>query len=251
MQQTMKSNIKTTLLALTCATILLFSSSCKDSTVATGKLSFHMHTNIDTSEVDSLGKYFKDATGRQVSLSRAQFYFSNVSFTKADGTKFTMTGNYYLKRYENEVNLIGAVPAGDYTTVNFDLGVDAAANAIAPTGHTGQLDSVLSMTNIDMWNGTTALGYMFMDAEGIVDYQGTPTGFNYKISSNTSLRTITLTGKTITVLPNKDNLVHLTCDYGALIKGVTISPGVNQYANNPTITTKLANAFQGMFRYEM
>ena len=106
-------------------TALLGTTSCKkDKTTATGTVMLHLHSNIDTSEIE-LGEVYRDADGRQIQLSTAQFYLSNVHLKKADGSDFAIDGAYILKTVGKEEYLVGKAPVGyvyvDGTTVG-DVG---------------------------------------------------------------------------------------------------------------------------------
>ena len=48
----------------------------------TGQLYFHLHTNIDTSEVQGYDSITTSSTGRKISLSLAQLYISNIKLVK-------------------------------------------------------------------------------------------------------------------------------------------------------------------------
>src|SRR5580698_6787172 len=92
-----KSNSLLFFLLLTC----LFSCKPKDSPVpavtATGTLAFHLHTDVDTTEVDVLGQVYKLSTGRQISVSFAQLYLSHIQLIKLDGSTYEVPNLIILK----------------------------------------------------------------------------------------------------------------------------------------------------------
>jgi hypothetical protein len=238
--------------------LLVFTGCHKDKTQSTGTLWLHIHTNIDTNEVDAYGNVYPDANGRKMSLSLAQFYVSGVSVLGSNGTWTTVDGAYILKTLDNEEYFVGKVPAGNYTDIKFNVGLDATANATTPSSHSTSTgaDSVLAHT--DMWYGSTSQGYIFMNVQGTVDIgnTGTPnTAFSYKIGSNALLKTVTMPSQAFTVSPNQVQYVHIICDYSKILDGVDLTVAGNRTIDYTNITSAtavaIANNIPGMFSYEM
>src|ERR1051326_3679934 len=92
-----------------------------------GSLFFHLHTNIDTSEVE-YGDTAMTADGRKVTLSLAQLYLSGIKLIKTDGGAVPLDNVYVLKTADKEQYLLGDALAGDYVSVSFNVGIDAATN---------------------------------------------------------------------------------------------------------------------------
>lgn len=255
----MKNFIIKSSLVLSVITILIFTGCKKDKTpAANGTLMLHLHTNIDTNEAD-YGDVFPDSNGRKMSLSMAQFYISNISILSTNGTWANVQGAYILKTVENEEYMVGSVPSGDYTDIRFDIGIDAATNATAPSAHTSSTaaDSVLANTN--MWFGNTTQGYIFMNVQGMVDATSNHTGgmanttFSYQIGSNALLKTVTLPTEDFTVNPNQQHYVHIICDYGKLLQNIDMTIPANLSTNtstNPATAVSIADNIVSMFRYE-
>src|ERR1700751_3342238 len=138
--------ISSKIIAVLFISVLFFSCKKKDSAnpappTPMGTLAFHLHTNIDSTEADS-GLVCHDASGRQIKLSSAQFYASGITAVKSDGSTVTMSNVYILKTIANEEYVIGTVPAGNYNSVWFNVGIDAATNQTTPSSHPAS--SVLS-----------------------------------------------------------------------------------------------------------
>jgi hypothetical protein len=78
-------------------------STCKhssDSTPAPTKdavFAFHLHTNVDTAEVDAYGDTLDISTGGHVIVSRAALYISNVKLVKTDGSLVPVEGTILTK----------------------------------------------------------------------------------------------------------------------------------------------------------
>ena len=83
----------TTSISIATTIIFLFSlGSCgrKDKGTSTGTFYFHIHTNIDTSEVEDVSELYRDASGRHFSLSTAQLYISGVTLHNVNGSSYTI-----------------------------------------------------------------------------------------------------------------------------------------------------------------
>ncbi len=218
-----------------------------------GVLYFHMHTDIDTNEVDS-AMIAMDAIGRHFQLDTAEFYISGVVLHKADGATYAVSGAYALKTMAEEDIKIDSVPTGNYTSVSFNVGVDAAANQTNPA--TYGASSVLSVQNPSMWFGSTTQGYIFMNIAGYADTTVAQNGpvnrhFSYQLGTSGMLATVNLPVMNFTVVGNEVSFVHLIADYGKVLNGVSFktqneaTPFVNA-----TIATQIANNISNMIRYE-
>ncbi len=221
--------------------------------VAIGQVWFHLHSNIDTNEIDT-SMISKDHTGRQLKIKLAEFYASGIQLKKSDGTFYNLTGTIILKTIGTEEYFIGNAPAGNYTSVSFNVGLDPTSNAAnAPTeaASTG-----LSLQTPSMWFGTTAKGYIFMNVQGTVDTSAMNNGpvnvpISYQIGTNALLQNVTMPNQTFAVVGNQTSFIHIICDYGLLLKGVNFKTQTmcDPFTNLP-LATQIANNIPGMFRYE-
>lgn len=255
-------------LILSLLVIIFFSCKKKDNNSSTnttpptpkGNIGFHLHTNVDTTEIDS-GSVGVDAIGRKIQLNVAQFYISNITFKKSDGTSMTMSGVYALKDIANEEYILGQVPTGNYTAVTFNIGIDAGTNATNPSSHTG----VLALQNPSMWFGNTNEGYIFMNIQGFGDTTGTGNYFrlfNYQLGTAAMLKTVTLdlngmgmNMPPVSVTTTGTGLFHIICDYGALLQSINTFKTKNTIAtpfnSDSLIVKQIANNVPNMFSFEM
>ena len=256
----MKKRIDTKLIVLMVSAILVVLTSCHktDTPAQTGTLKMHLHTNIDSFEVDSLGEFYADANTRPIALKKAQFYISNIQVLSSSGAWKSVPGAFVLKRYEEEDYTLANVPAGNYTDVRFDIGLDSTTNATWPTLHSaGGADS--SLTHTDMYFGSATQGYIFMYLTGNVDISPAHDGsniqsFSYKIGGASNHKTVTLTTENFTVYPGLDHFVHLIADYGKLLQGIDMTNAANRNCDattNPTTANTISNNFDKLIRYEM
>jgi hypothetical protein len=245
------------ILTLAVACVTLFSS-CHDADNLPlyGTFKLHLHSNIDTNEID-LGSVYRDADGRQIQLNTAQFYISNIKLVKADGSLYPIDNAYVLKQVAQEQYVVGQALIGEYKAVIFDVGVGAAANHQNPSSFPST--NPLSQSGPDTWFGTTTQGYVFMNVAGKVDTSANNNGavdfpVSYKIGSDALLKTVTLPAH-----PNgnfvmgfsQEMYIHLICDYGALLKGINFKTQASTTTTtNPDVATQVANNIPKMFTYE-
>ena len=237
-------------------------SSCKKTSSSTtmGTFYFHLHTNIDTNEVDDPNMLYRDSMGRHFSLNTAQFYISNIMVHNVNGTMYTIPGAIVLKNIDSEQYVIGQAPVGTYDYVMFNVGLDAATNALSPTAFT----TTGYIPNSTMWYGNTTQGYMFMKLAGTADTTAAQSGtnlvnFSYEIGSSANLKSVTMPVRTgspdylyTLTASGGNNFIHIICDYGKLLSVVNFKTqdSTDSYSLNPTIANTIANNIPNMFRYE-
>jgi hypothetical protein len=222
--------------------------------IAKGSLLFHLHTNIDSTEV-LYGDTALDASGRKIVLSIAQFYISGITAQNTDGSVVTFPGVYLLKKTETEPYAVGSIPAGNYTSVSFVIGLDSIANTNSPSMFSDS-SNVLSAQTPSMWFGNVSQGYIFMNVQGFADTTLDKTGlpnipFSFKIGSNKLCRKITMPQQNFTVTANQQQEIHMVCDYGKLIQGINFKTQntTDTYTINPSVANQIANNIPSMFSY--
>ncbi|MBS1646098.1 MAG: hypothetical protein JST67_02025 [Bacteroidetes bacterium] len=239
--------------------LLFFSCKKKEETqtppTPLGTAALHLHTNINNNEVDS-GMIASDDLGRKIKLNIAQFYISNVTLKQSNGSTVALTGMYLLKNIQQEEYVLGQIPTGNYSSISFNVGIDAATNATLPASHTG----ILAAQTPPMWFGSALQGYIFMNIEGASDSTGTGSyfrSFAYQIGTNVLYQHVTLTYNTaspLVITSQGTSLIHVTCDYGYLLKNVSSFKTQNAVAtpfNSDSVLIKqIANNIPAMFRFE-
>jgi len=216
-------------------------SSCKEDTAVAkpGFLSMHMHTFIDTTEVENYGETLTLAGGRQINVSLAQLYISNVRLLKKNGDEVAVSSTILVEQGLENYDL-GDVPSGDYKSIRFDVGLSNTTNASTP----GPGDAVLNQPS--MWFGVTAQpeGYVFVNFQGTIDTTTTLNGVNYipfiyKIGTNAHRVTITMPDEAYSVFPDELAVLHIEADYGKLLDGIKLNTD-----ENLIIDSAEANAWQ-------
>jgi hypothetical protein len=228
-----------------------------DNTV-TGTLMFHMHTYIDTTEVDEYNIVYKTALGRKISLSMAQLYLSNIELKKPDGTYYLIPDSLVLQEQDLETYMVANVPAGNYTGVRYHVGLDPATSVKAPS-----IGTVLNKPA--MWfNNTSAQpdGYVYVNIQGKIDTSAAANGsdasmvpFNYLIGTSANYKEVTMPAKNFSVTPTVPGLVHILTDYNKIFNGIDLKDVNNLSLLTPTdnaspLGTKLGNNTSILFGYE-
>ncbi|HXC05421.1 MAG TPA: MbnP family protein [Bacteroidia bacterium] len=254
----MKPILRSIFIPLFFTTMLLLASCHKDSVSPPpqtyGQVYFHLHTNIDTAEVDT-ANVCTDATGRRIRLRIAQFYGSGFQLQKPDGSWLPVLGAYILKTIANEAYFIGTVPTGNYTNVTFNVGLDPSRNASNPFGYSN--GSIFALQTPSMWFGSTTQGYMFLNVQALVDTTASHTGpvnipVSYQTGTSAMLKSVTFPAQSFSVVTNTITFVHIICDYGKLLQGINFKTQPNGTPfSNPAIATQVANNIPGMFHYEL
>lgn len=137
----------------------------------TGTLSLYFENRVDTLplQFDSL---YVNTNGDTFSVTKLNYYISNIILTKNDGSTFAEPESYHLVKHSDGATYwinIKNVPYGSYKSVKFTVGVDSARNV------SGAQSGDLSLTKAgDMfWSWNT--GYIFFKMEGKAPRSADPT----------------------------------------------------------------------------
>ena len=240
----------------------LFIASCtKKNNLApmpTGHLYFHLHTDIDSFEVGAYNSVIQATNGRNISLGLAQIYISNIELVKLDGSIYPVTNKVILKHFETEAYLIGNVPAGNYKSIHFSVGLSAAENAKTPVAN----DTVFYHPEMWFGNTTQPVGYIFLNVQGKIDTTALANGtkaqmvpFSYKIGTIANSRQVIMPDQNFTVLPDQDDYEHIIINYMRIFDGVDLSKARNLSVQNTAdnsnvLAIQISNNIPNMFHYE-
>lgn len=262
----MKKNTKG--LALIFAIIIMIATSCHKKTStpepepepANGTAMLHFHTNVDTNEVENYDTVYVMTGGRKISVSIAQLYISNIQLVKADGSIFDISGLNIAVTKQIENYMLGSVPAGNYKSIRFNVGLSSATNGLLPEPN----DSTLYKPN--MWFGNTVqpwMGYVFVNLQGKIDTTNAANGtlaqmqpFSYRIGTSTHLKSISMPDQNYTINSNQTEFIHMVIDYSKLLNGITLNNTSNLNVittgdNAGSLSNQIANNIASMFSYEM
>lgn len=212
------------------------------------------------------GTYTNDA-GEAYSVSLLQYFISNISVQKADGTVYTVPqdSSYFLIREGDQATRFAKVqvPEGDYTALTFTLGVDSLRSTMDISHRKGVLEPSGGMEDGMYWGWNS--GYIFFKLEGIsaaapLDPSGQHKfryhigGFGgYSAPTINNIRTITVdltAGGVAKVRAGRKSNVHLVVDIGQLFNGATpVSIAANPTVMFSAFSAQVANNFESMFRH--
>jgi hypothetical protein len=250
-------------LKITAFLLVILIAGCKNkkngdpSDTATGTLAFHLHTLVGSNEVDNYNTDYTLTGGRQISVSMAQLYISNIQLVKLDGSVYNVSNAIVLKLQEIEEITVGTVPAGNYKSVRFTVGLDSTVNHQTPAS------SNTTLYRTDMWFGSSVQpnGFVFVNFQGMIDTSAAANmpnnmaSFSYKIGTDANLKQVSMPNENFTITPNGIGMVHMLIDYNKLFTGVQLNN-----VNNLTIGTAADNAtalgilvknnIPSMFQYE-
>ncbi|MDY0904940.1 MbnP family protein [Pedobacter sp. CFBP9032] len=152
------------LLALLCPIILLSSCKKNEEEIATDtKSSFTLEFEhqVNGAALNLNTTTYKNAKGEDFKINVFKYYVSNVKLSKTDGTTYLVPESYFLideSKPSSKLITVNNVPTGDYTKIEYTIGVDYARNFAG--AQTGALDPVNGM--FWTWNS----GYIFVKLEG-------------------------------------------------------------------------------------
>lgn len=150
------------------------------------------------------------ATGDIITLTKFKYYVSNLRLQKNIGGEWVEPESYRLVDVEDNALValeVGNVPAGEYTSMSFIVGVDEERN------YSGAQDGALSPTNGMFWDWNT--GYIFLKVEGSSPHaHGDSQNFMYHIGGfegeNNAIRTVTIPfSNALTVSHNETSNVNM------------------------------------------
>lgn len=229
----------------------------EDAQPAVGTLNIEMEHVVGSKALAlNATTYTNPTSSEQFTLSRFNYYISNIKLRKADGTEYAQPESYYLVQEsatESKKLRLEDVPAGDYTGISFVVGVDSARNVAG--AQTGALD----VNNSMFWSWNT--GYIFFRMEGnLLASSAYPAkSFLMHVGGFTkpynAIRTVKLTFPSSNLLVRADHHpeLHLKVDALQVLNGpqpIQLSTFVGAHTPDAN-TMRVANNYAaGMFSVE-
>jgi hypothetical protein len=246
----MKTQFKTFIQLLIAGIFAIFTTSCNKKNdvtpaTATGTLEFHLHTDVDSNEVDSIGLVYNlvynSYAGRGITVSQAHLLISNIQLIGTNGAvAYNVPGRIIHKVQPIEPYVVGNVPVGNYNAVSYTVGLDAATNATVP------VPTDTALYDPTLWFATGAAsvagfasyaptvpstgGYIYLDFEGTIDTSAAKTGkyapFHFRIgggTNNINAVKVTLPNQGFTVSANQTTFVHMVINYAALLNNLPLN----------------------------
>jgi hypothetical protein len=126
-----------------------------------GDVTFKFDNMVGTQDLSIGSGNYTNAHGDAFNVTTFNYYVTNVKLKHADGTYFTEPNSYHLVKETDAASTtfkLSEVPEGEYTEVQFMLGVDSTRNVSG--AQTGALDPANGM--FWSWNS----GYIMAKVEG-------------------------------------------------------------------------------------
>jgi hypothetical protein len=227
------------LVVLFVATLFIMSCNNDDdepkSEPTTGKVILEFEHVFD-GDAFTFGEKYTTSNGDEITPSKLLYYVTNISLSNDDGSvEHTIDESYFLvdaSKPESMKLELADIPNGDYTKVNYLIGVDEARNTA------GAQDGALDVVNGMFWSWN--MGYIFMKMEGT--YGANADQFSYHIGgferdadNILEMSSSVPTGSTI-VVNSSESEVHFMVDFAEFFK----NPVDFDVAATPIVT--MANA---------
>ncbi|OYU66453.1 MAG: hypothetical protein CFE22_09045 [Cytophagaceae bacterium BCCC1] len=243
--------------------ISVFFAACKTSDINPNdknSVSLYFENLVGTDPVVLNTKTYTNASGEDFTISTFNYFVSNISLKATDGTELKFADKYFLVKEPLEASktiTLPDVPAGDYTSVSFMVGVDSAKSVSDVSQRTGVLDPASYGTDNMYWSWNS--GYIFFKMEGTSSKSAAANkGYKFHIggfggmSAKTAnnLRWVTLTMADLAkVRKNIAPEIHLAIDAQKVFKSTLKIADKNEIMN-PTFGTAVANNYKDMFAVE-
>lgn len=117
------------------------------------------------------GTKYTNANGDTFTVSKFNYYISNIVLKKEDGSNYVVPESYHIVKHSvaSTQNItLQKIPTGNYQNISFMLGVDSARNVSG--AQTGDLDPVKASDMYWSWSS----GYIFLKLEGSSPQSGDP-----------------------------------------------------------------------------
>lgn len=193
---------------------------------------------------------YANAFNQNYTITKLNYYIGRIRLTKKDGKEFFLDDYFFISEDEekqaSKTISIDKIPAGEYTSISFLIGVDSVHNCSG--AQSGALDPINAM----FWTWNT--GYIFLKLEGKSKASTLPGNTleyhigGYKEPSN-CIRTVNLTLETPLVIVKKTNtILNIKTDVSEILKTPTSINFSNYPAINGTLNaTMMADNYSDIF----
>ena len=208
-----------------------FKGPVKKHKAATGTITLQFN-HVFGKEDFEFKKQYTTAFGEKLSFSTLNYFISNISLTRKDGSIYTVPqdSSYFLVKHPDSLShsiRLNNIPKGKYVAVTFTIGVDSVRNTLDISRRTGTLDVGGKARGMYwVWNS----GYIFFKLEGKTVHEidslqkrfqyhiGGYGGYDTRTINNIKVRTLKL-GK-LKVSETKNPLVNIQVDIAKFFDNV-------------------------------
>lgn len=194
-------------------------------------------------------KEYANELGQKYTVTKFKYYVSNIELRTDSGKVFSCSDYFLINEDEpsSKQIIIKGIPAGNYTSLSFVIGVDSVHNCSGL--QEGALDPVKGM----FWAWNT--GYIFLKLEGKSDVSTAQGGiFEYHIggfkSPANSIRKVTLNLGEMDFITEQRQLrmISIKTDIAEILKTpVSIDFSVIPVVSDLTNAEMVANNYSDMF----
>jgi len=208
---------------------------------------------------------YTNSSGEAFRITKLNYYISNIKLHSTSGDEFVVPqdSSYFLimeDHAESQVITINNIPAGDYNSVTFTIGVDSLRSTTDVSKRTGVLDPAQGHDGMYWtWNS----GYIFFKMEGTspaapADQEnkfyyhiGGYGGYDSPTLNNIRETTVSMGNARAEVRANKTPKLHLHADVGEFFK----TPNQFKIADHSLVmfsefSTKISENYMNMFKYD-
>jgi hypothetical protein len=212
---------------------------------------------------------YKTAAGEDINITQFDYFISNIHLVKSDGTEYIVPqDNSYFLVKENvaatQAITLTDIPAADYKSVKFMIGIDSLRNTMDISKRTGILDPAAGAAGMYWsWNS----GYIFMKMEGTspsapIDSASNSRKFRMHIGGFGGLNSKTINNIKETSLSDADGEVakvrasakptfHILVDASKVLNGSTnVSLKTNATTMFNPFSVNVANNYQSMYKVD-
>jgi methanobactin biosynthesis MbnP-like protein len=210
---------------------------------------------------------YTNRSGETFTVSTLNYYISNIKLRTSNGVEYVVPKDesYFLIKEDDEESQtieLENLPAGDYTSFTFTVGVDSIKSIAPVSERTGVLDPA-GEANEMYWNMNT--GYIFMKMEGTSPASTTQNkqffyhigGFGgYDSPTFNNIKTVTVNAPSgMSAKVRKDRAtppeVHFFTDVTKILDGTNqISIAANSTVEFSEVSTKIADNYANMFNID-
>lgn len=228
--------------------------SCKKNNnefTGSGKVNLEFDNMVGNQKLELDTGAYTNANGDDFKITTFKYRICNLTFNKADGSKTLIPESYLLIDAADEqttLQTLDNVPAGDYVSMDFVIGVDSLRNFAG--AQIGALDPAKGM----YWSWNT--GYIFVMLEGSSSKSTAKDNMlmfhvgGAKAPNNTVRKiTLPLPAGGLRVRSNAKPEIHLKVDAAAMFKGTSIInfATLNGFHDGSSAVTLANNYAMGMF----
>lgn len=203
---------------------------------------------------------YTNPAGEPFTITRLNYFVSNIKMTKSDGQEVTFPGRYFLVRQSDPTSwkiTLPEVPAGDYIKLDYLIGVDSLRSVADISQRTGVLDPASYGDDNMYWSWNS--GYIFFKMEGTSSRATTPAqNFQFHIggfggfSARTAVNSRTISLPIAQAAQVRKNVIPTVHILGDVLKVFSAGHTINarSMVHSPAVAAPVADGVKTMFQVD-